>query len=69
MLSAATIDSIRSEARQFDLARALIKLVIFPIAAVAWVAANLWRVVALVVGFVVISWKTGWRAARGEHAA
>jgi hypothetical protein len=66
VLTTAAIDKVRTDAREFDLARGLLKLVLFPVVAVAWIVANGWKLLAVIIGFVVAGWKVGWHTARGE---
>ncbi len=65
----ATVDRVRTEAREFDLARALITLVVFPIIAVGWVIGKAWMLLGFTVGFVVAAGKVGFRAAKGQPTA
>lgn len=67
MLATATVDRIRTEAHQFDLARALIVLVLLPFVLAGWLVAKSWVLLGVAVGYVGAAWKEGWHAARGDR--
>lgn len=67
MLAAATVDRIRTEAASFDLARALVSLLLVPFFAVGWTLAKAWQVVGLVVGLALLAYKEGWHSSRGDR--
>lgn len=66
MLAAATVDRIRTDAHQFDLARALLVLVLLPFVLAGWLVAKSWKLVELAAGYAAAAWKTGWHTARGD---
>lgn len=67
MLAAATVDRIRTEAASFDLARALVSLLLVPFFVVGWTLAKAWWAAELVVGLALLAYKEGWHSSRGER--
>jgi hypothetical protein len=67
VLTDVAVDRIRTQARQFNLTRALIGLLLFPIVALAWLVSRGWRILELVVGYLLEAWKEGWHSARGDR--
>lgn len=66
-MDAAALDRIRTNAREFDLAKALLTLLLVPFVALGWVVAKTWRGVELAVGLVAGAFKEGWHTARGDR--
>lgn len=59
----ATVDQVRAEARQIDVVKALLTLLVLPFFVLGWSARMVWRGFCFVVSFVGAAVKVGWRAA------
>jgi hypothetical protein len=59
----ATVDQVRAEARQVDVAKLLLTLLLLPFFVLGWSARMVWRSFCFVVSFAGASARVGWRAA------
>lgn len=59
----ATVDQVRAEARQVDVTKLLLTLLLLPFFVLGWSARMVWRVACYVISFAGAACKVGWRAA------
>lgn len=59
----ATVDQVRAEARQVDVTKLLLTLLLLPFFVAGWSARMVWRAFTYTVSFAGAAAKVGWRAA------
>lgn len=58
----ATVDQVRAEARQVDVTKLLLTLLLLPFFVLGWTTRMAWRAVCYVISFAGAAVKVGWQA-------